>query len=281
MKNISTWGQSRPLARRKVRADKFADVQGVRTRYLESGSEHGGVPLILIHGYNGSCDYFLPHTIPSLAVERHVIALDLPGNGLSGKLPVHNLEAYTDFLDSFINALGFVQADVLGHSMGGQLAIAAAVRYPHRFRRLVLVDSAGLPELIKTQWLAPIKMLTDSSLRQVRLYPTFVKIGMRARAGREGLNIIRSSSIRRELKQLNIPTLIVWGSRDRVVPLEHGAFMAKHIPGARLAIIRGAGHMPFYEKPRECGRLILSFLRFPAEPQTADNQGAVEASVQA
>ena len=272
MKNISTWGESRPLARRKVRADKFIDVQGVRTRYLEAGAEHGGVPLILVHGYNGSCDYFMPHTLPSLGVERHVIALDLPGNGLSGKLPAHSLDAYNDFLDAFIAALGFEQADLLGHSMGGQVAIAAVARYPHRFRKLVLVDSAGLPELIKTQWLAPIKMLTDSSLRQVRMYPTFVKIGMRARAGREGFNIIRSSSIRRELKQLNIPTLIVWGSRDRVVPLEHGAFMAKHIPGARLAIVRGAGHMPFYEKPRECGRLILSFLRSPTEPQTQEEE---------
>ncbi len=263
MKNISTWGPrpSRPLARRKVRADNFIDVRGVRTRYLEAGVEHGGVPLVLVHGYNGSCDYWMPHTIPSLAAERHVIALDMPGNGLSGKLPSHSLEAYSDFLEGFVTALGYEQVDLVGHSMGGQLAIAAVARYPHRFRKLVLMDSAGLPELVKAQWLAPIKMLTDSSLRQVRMYPTFVKISMRARAGREGLNIIRRSSIRRELKQLNIPTLIVWGSRDRVVPLEHGAFMAKHIPGARLAIIRGAGHMPFYEKPRECSRLILSFLQ--------------------
>jgi pimeloyl-ACP methyl ester carboxylesterase len=253
-------------------------VQGVRTRYIEAGAENGGVPLILIHGYNGSCDYWMPHTLPSLSSERHVIALDLPGNGLSGKLPSHSLDAYTDFLAAFVSLLGFDKVDLLGHSMGGQLAIAAVARYPHLYRKLVLVDSAGLPELVKTQWLAPIKMLTDSSLRQVRMYPTFVKIGLRARAGREGLKIIRSSSIRRDLKQLNVPTLIVWGSRDRVVPLEHGAFMAKHIPGARLAIIRGAGHMPFYEKPQECGRLILSFLRAesdgpePTPSKSADSQ---------
>src|SRR5687768_9162783 len=279
MKNISTWGQSRPLGRRKVRADKFVDVQGVRTRYLDAGVEHGGVPLILVHGYNGSCDYFLPHTIPSLAAERHVIALDLPGNGLTGKLPVHSLEAYSDFLDAFIAALGHEKVDLLGHSMGGQVAIATATRHPARLRKLVLVDSAGLPELVKPQWLAPFKMLTDSSLRHVRLYPTFVKIGMRARAGREGLNIIRASSIRRDLKQLNISTLIVWGSRDRVVPLEHGAFMAKHIPGARLAIIRGAGHMPFYEKPRECSRLILSFLRLDQESLLAEETSQPEPGV--
>lgn len=279
MKNISTWGQSRPLGRRKVRADKFVDVQGVRTRYLDAGVEHGGVPLILVHGYNGSCDYFLPHTIPSLAAERHVIALDLPGNGLTGKLPAHSLEAYSDFLDAFIAALGHEKVDLLGHSMGGQVAIATATRHPARLRKMVLVDSAGLPELVKPQWLAPFKMLTDSSLRHVRLYPTFVKIGMRARAGREGLNIIRASSIRRDLKQLNISTLIVWGSRDRVVPLEHGAFMAKHIPGARLAIIRGAGHMPFYEKPRECSRLILSFLRLEQGSPLVEETSQPEPSV--
>ncbi|HUP28005.1 MAG TPA: alpha/beta fold hydrolase [Chloroflexia bacterium] len=261
MKNISTLVPPRQRASKKVDLNRFVDVSGVRTRYIEAGASNGGVPLLLIHGYNGSCDYFYPNAIPLLAAERHVIAPDLPGNGLSGRLPIHTLDTYVDFLAGLAEALGYEQVDLAGHSMGGQLAIAAVVRHPERFRKLVLIDSAGLPELVKTQWIAPIKMLADSSLRQVRLYPTFIKIGIRARTQQEGLEIIRRRSVRHDLKQLNIPTLIVWGSRDRVVPLEHGAFMAKHIAGARLAIIRGAGHMPFYEKPEECSRLILSFLR--------------------
>jgi pimeloyl-ACP methyl ester carboxylesterase len=145
--------------------------------------------------------------------------------------------------------------------MGGQIGVAAVARDPGRFRKLVLVDSAGLPELIRMEWLAPLKMITDSSVRQIRYYPTFVKIGLRSRTSREGLRMLRKESIARHLRSIGTPTLIVWGSRDRVVPLEHGAHMAQQMPNARLAIIRGAGHMPFYEKPEECNRLVLTFLR--------------------
>ena len=73
--------------------------------------------------------------------------------------------------------------------------------------------------------------------------------------------MIRTESVAGMLETLRVPTLIIWGSRDRVVPLEHGAYLAQHIPGARIAIIRAAGHMPFYEKPAECNKLVLSFLR--------------------
>ncbi|HKP52412.1 MAG TPA: alpha/beta fold hydrolase [Chloroflexia bacterium] len=247
--------------KRKGDASRFVDVKGVRVRYMEEGREQGGTPLLIVHGYNGSCDYWYPHTVPALGLERWVIALDLPGNGLSGKLQRHTLESYAEFIIDLIDALGLEKIDLMGHSMGGMIGIAAATNHPERFRKLVLVDSAGLPELVKRPWLAPILMLGDSSLRQVRYYPTFIKIGLRARTPREGLRMIRTESVGEMLSRLTVPTLIVWGSNDRVVPLEHGAHMAQHIPGARLAIIRGAGHMPFYEKPRECNRIVLSFLR--------------------
>ena len=63
------------------------------------------------------------------------------------------------------------------------------------------------------------------------------------------------------LRQLTMPTLIVWGSRDRVVPLEHGAVLARHIPHAKLVVIRAAGHLPFYQKAQEFNRIVLSFLK--------------------
>ena len=84
--------------------------------------------------------------------------------------------------------------------------------------------------------------------------------GLRARVARECMQIIRRFSIREHLGQLSLPTLIVWGAHDRVVPVQHGTVMAKCIRDARLAIIRGAGHMPFYEKPRQCSRVVLDFL---------------------
>ena len=258
----STSTSARVTRRRQNKdSEQFVEVGGVRVRYAEEGSDIAGTPLLVLHGYNGSCDYFYPHTIPVLGQERRVIAPDLPGNGLSGKLPAHNLESYAEFVINFLDVLGLEQVDLMGHSMGGMIGIAAATKHPERFRKLVLVDSAGLPELVKRPWLAPIKMLGDSSIRQVSYYPTFVKIGIRARTPREGLKMVRTESVAGMLEMIDMPTLILWGSRDRVVPLEHGAYMSQHIRGARLAIIRGAGHMPFYEKPRECNKIILSFLR--------------------
>jgi pimeloyl-ACP methyl ester carboxylesterase len=264
MKNTSTSAMVRPGVL-SSEANRFVNVGAVRVRYMDEGTQNEGAPLLIVHGYNGSCDYWYPHTVPVLAQERRVLAIDLPGNGLSGKLPHHTLDSYSSFIIDFLDALGIAKVDLMGHSMGGMIGIAAASRHPERFRKLVLIDSAGLPELVKRPWLAPIQMLGDSSLRQVRYYPTFVKIGLRAKTPREGLKMVRSESVAGMLGDLSVPTLILWGSRDRVVPLEHGAYMAQHIPGARLAIIRGAGHMPFYEKPRECNKLVLSFLR--AEPR--------------
>jgi pimeloyl-ACP methyl ester carboxylesterase len=272
MRNTRTLKPPKSPAAREGKVNRFVDFAATRVRYIEAGIEREGPPLLMVHGINGSSDYWYPSAIPRLADERHVIAVDLPGNGFSGRLGEYGLDTWADFLPTFMDALGIERADLLGHSMGGQVSIGAVVRHPERFRKLVLMDSSGLPELIRPVWLAPIKMLTDSSMRQVRLYPTFIRVGLRARAAGPSLQMVRSRSIRRELELVTKPTLIIWGSRDRVVPLEHGAFMAKHIPGARLVIIRGAGHMPFYEKPEECCATILGFLR--SKEATSEKQSS-------
>ena len=241
-------------------------MDGVRVRYVEAGAEHGGVPLVIVHGYNGSCDYWYPQTVLGLAERRHVIAVDLPGNGLSGKLSAHNMETLSGFIVRFIETLGFEQADLMGHSMGGLLAIAAATARPDRVRSLVLVDSAGLPDLVRHLWLVPVVALADSSMRQWRFYPTFIKIGMRARTKRECLEMVSKVSIREALSRLELPVFVLWGEKDRVVPVEHGYYMAKHIAGAKLAVVEGVGHMPFYEKPAECNRLIIDFIEGLEQP---------------
>lgn len=264
MKSISTSARTNrlrlPLLRSRPSHDRYVRVDGVRVRYVEAGAEQGGVPLVIVHGYNGSCDYWYPHTVLGLAERRHVIAVDLPGNGLSGKLSAHNMQTLSRFIVRFIERLGYGRADVMGHSMGGYLAVAAAVASPERVRSLVLVDSAGLPDLVKRIWLVPIVALADSSMRQWRYYPTFIKIGLRARAKRECLDMVRRDSMRDMLSKLDLPVFILWGEKDRVVPVQHGYYMAEHIAGATMAVVQGVGHMPFYEKPAECNKLILDFI---------------------
>jgi pimeloyl-ACP methyl ester carboxylesterase len=254
-------------ARRSSQAKRlYVTVNGTRVRYIEAGHSNQGTPLLMLHGYNGSADFFYPHTLPGLAEERHVLAPDLPGCGYSGSWRSYSLDAYVEFVTAFLDAKGIAQADLFGHSMGGQLAIAAAAAHPHRFRRLVLVDSAGLPELVKRQLLVPFKMMTDACLRHVRMYPSFIRTGLKARAPFQGLRILRQSGVGTLLEALPMPTLIVWGSHDHVVPIEHGRWMAERIPNARLLVLRGAGHMPFYQQPKEFNRAVLSFLSEESTP---------------
>jgi pimeloyl-ACP methyl ester carboxylesterase len=244
--------------------ERFVQAGGTTIRYLEAGAEHSGLPLVMLHGYRAGADYWFPHPMPELARHHHVIAPDLPGFGYSGPLPDYNLPTYAAALSAFFDVLRLEKVDLLGHSFGSQVAIAAAATYPSRVDRLVLVDSAGLPRL-EPQWQVPVKMLADASMRHFRIYPTILQLGARATAGREALRILQTEHVGNYLKSLTMPTLIIWGSRDRVVPLEHGGLLAKFIPRARLAVIRGAGHMPFYQKPEEFNRLVLAFLRRESE----------------
>jgi pimeloyl-ACP methyl ester carboxylesterase len=260
MKNTYTLAREMGAWTRAGSIEHHVEVEGTHIRYLEAGMGNPGPPLVLLHGYRAGADYWFPHPLPELAQEHHIIALDLPGYGYSGGLAEYGLSAYTAFLLAFLDALGVQSVNLLGHSMGAQLAIAMAAKQPERVHKLVLVDSAGLPRL-EPFWQAPIRMFGDASARHVRLLPLMMRLGARAVAGREGLRMLQKEHVSNILKSLTMPTLVVWGSRDRVIPLEHGALMARHIPNARLAVIRNAGHMPFYQKPQEFNRLVLAFLR--------------------
>jgi pimeloyl-ACP methyl ester carboxylesterase len=260
MRSTYTLARETRTGTRAVSIERYIEVEGTRVRYLEAGTGNPGPPLVMLHGYRAGADYWFPHPLPALAREHHVIALDLPGYGYSGGLAEYGLLAYAAFLSAFLDALGFKSVNLLGHSMGAQVAIAMAARQPDLVNKLVLVDSAGLPR-VEPYWQVPIRMLGDASARHVRLLPLMMRLGARAVAGREGLKMLQKEHVSNVLKSLTMPTLIVWGSRDRVIPLEHGALMARHIPNARLAVIRNAGHMPFYQKPHEFNRLVLAFLR--------------------
>jgi len=240
--------------------ERFIELNGTRIRFLEAGVKRPGLPLLMLHGYRNGANYWFPNPLPALAEEYHVIAPDLPGLGQSGDLPEYGLLQYAAVMHAFLDALGVAGANLLGHSMGAQVAIVTAAKQPQRINKLVLVDSAGLPRL-EPHWQVPLKNLTDSSFWSLRRYPVRFRSGARSAARREGLQIMQQERVGSYLKALTMPTLIIWGSRDRVVPLEHGALMARHIPHARLAVIRAAGHMPFAQKPDEFNRLVLAFLR--------------------
>src|SRR6478672_3370904 len=82
-------------------------VDGTRIRYLEVGAQYSGIPLIMLHGYRGGADYWLPHPLLDLSGERHVIAPDLPGYGRSGTMPAYSMDAYAQIINDFAKTLGY------------------------------------------------------------------------------------------------------------------------------------------------------------------------------
>src|SRR5437764_58123 len=130
MRSTYTLARETRTRARAASIERYIEVQGTRVRYLEAGIGNPGPPLIMLHGYRAGADYWFPHPLPELAREHHIIALDLPGYGYSGGLAEYGLPAYAAFLSAFLDALGFKSVNLLGHSMGAQVAIAMAARQP-------------------------------------------------------------------------------------------------------------------------------------------------------
>ncbi|HEX8599583.1 MAG TPA: alpha/beta fold hydrolase [Chloroflexia bacterium] len=239
-------------------AEHTIEVGGVVVRYLEAGVEQGGLPILMLHGFQGGADLWLPHPLPALAQHFHVIAPDMPGFGDSGLLPEHGTEDYANVMVAFMDTLGHRRFNLAGHSLGAQIALIMASMQPDRVSRVLVAGGSGLPQT-GPRWLDPVKMLTDASSWHFKLYPKVFRLALKSRAFRGASKTLHNDHVTDRLRDVTMPTLVVWGSRDRVAPLEHGAFLAKHLPSARLAIIRGAGHMPFYEKPAQFMKLARMF----------------------
>lgn len=266
---------------------RLESVEGVGIRYVRTGQ---GSPVILIHGFASSI-YTWKDVIPVLTREHEVVALDLPGFGGSG-IPKHLTPAlYARVVPALLDRLGLGQADVVGHSLGGAVAVVLAVRQPERVRRLVLVSSAGFnmdprdrPWLLRAAgWggslLEPLphrRTLVRAGLRQVffddrHLTPERVEeyLAPLARPGTmPALQSLLASGSGWEgghlpelAKEIRKPTLILWGREDAWIPVAHADRFEASIPGSRKVILERCGHVPQEEHPQETARRIAEFLR--------------------
>ena len=256
----SALATARKSSPRATHTEHRVEVDGVSVRYIEAGHDNPGPPVVLVHGFLVGADLWYPHTFPAIAERFHVYALDLPGFGESGELPDYGLAAYGRFMAAFLDRLGLDSIQLVGHSMGGQIAVATSAHCPERVQRLVLICSAGMPR-ISMGWAAPLLILADRSTFDVALYPQIIRLMLQSRGRRPCLKMINEESVYPMLHRLTMPTLVVWGSRDRVVPLEHATLFARNIPQARLAIMRGCGHRPFYQKPALFNKILFGFLK--------------------
>jgi pimeloyl-ACP methyl ester carboxylesterase len=275
----------------------FVELRGQLVHLRDEGPRHDGAgsppPIVLIHGTGASL-----HTwegwARALRSERRVISLDLPGFGLTGPFTGewagqgYHGDTYARFVLELLDALRVQRAVIAGNSLGGEVAWRVAAQAPARVAGLVLVDAAGpafVPERLPlgfviartpvlnklTEWTLP-RGVVESSLREVygdpsRVSPALVdryfELTLREgnrRAFVERLTAMVPGEHAERIAALRLPTLILWGGQDRLIPPAVGAEFQRLIPGSRLEVFPELGHVPQEEDPARSLAPVKPFL---------------------
>ncbi len=274
-----------------VPEDRYLLVAEINTRYWQMGD--AGSSIILLHGGNGSIEFWV-YNIAVLAQHHCVYAFDMVGSGKSDYPEAdYSLTYQAEFLKSFMSALSIESATLIGNSMGGAVALQFTRFYPDRVDRLVLVDSMGLgreislgirlitlPAIVSAlrpgRWMIPA-MLKSNFYNGAKLAPEWLELryAVFAIAGRNQviLNLGRSNFTLRgvrpdvyqpivdSLPQITQQTLIIWGDRDRIIPVKHADIAATGLPNNQLQIFPNCGHHPYLEYPDRFNRSVLEFLQ--------------------
>jgi pimeloyl-ACP methyl ester carboxylesterase len=283
-------------------------LHGHRVAYRMAGK---GPAILLIHGITNSSDTW--DRVFDVLAERHtVIAPDLIGHGQSAKpRGDYSMGAYASGLRDLMVGLGVDRATLVGHSLGGGIAMQFAYQFPERAERLVLVSSGGLgPEvsillraatlpgselvipLLASAGVLSVGRGVGGLLSRLGLKPGTdleeIAAGFASLADHEAMSAFvhtlrasvdiggqRVDARDRLYLAGEGPTLLMWGDRDRVIPVEHGYEAQELIPGSRLEVFAGAGHFPHREDPLQFTRTLSSFIE-STEPGMVDYERLAE-----
>jgi 3-oxoadipate enol-lactonase len=260
--------------------ERLYERRGALIRTFEGGE---GPPLLLVHGFGGAAWNF--SELAPLLPGKRLILPDLPGHGGSSPLPAPTLAGFADMLAQLLDG----PVDVLGHSLGGVVALRLAERHPSLVRRLVLAAPAGissstrvavvtialtgiiLPGRIAGRRVGRVArsrrlrnlvfggfevanpdLLTERAVHGFLRGPT-----MHTDALGAGL-ALAADDPRRDLDRVRCPVLILWGARDKQVPLDDGFEYARRL-GAPLRVFADCGHLLIGERPDVCARAVLEF----------------------
>jgi pimeloyl-ACP methyl ester carboxylesterase len=269
------------------------ELHGHRVSFLLRGE---GPTVVLIHGITGRSNQWEP-AIEHLAASHTVLAPDLFGHGESAKpRGDYSLGAYASAVRDTMVALGHERATIVGHSLGGGIAMQFAYQFPERTERLVLVSSGGLGRevhpLLRAATL-PGSELVLPLLTHPRVLAAGEAVGraigfLRLQAGTDLAEVARGfgslgdaearsafiatmravldpggqrvSALDRLYLAESLPSLLVWGDADPVIPVAHGRAAHAAMPGSRLELLEGVGHFPQLERPLEFSRLLADFV---------------------
>ncbi len=258
-------------------ARQDVEVAGTRLRYVQVGD--GDQAVVLLHGFGGDKDTWL-FNLDALAEGRTVYALDLPGHGESGKeVADGSVAGLAATVSGALDALGIDRVDLVGHSMGAAVAMAVAAAAPGRVRSLALLAPAGLGQEINTGYLRGFvaaqsrrelkphveQLFADPALVTRELLENVLKF-KRLDGAQAALSAVldgflagegQATVLAEPVAALGIPTLVVAGAEDRVIPPGHaGALGGK----AAVHVLEGKGHMIHMEAAGEVNRLLADHL---------------------
>lgn len=268
----------------------FVSGAGVRTHYIKEGS--GETVIVFIHGFGGST-YSWRKNVAVLAQKYTVISVDVRGFGYTSRDPAseYSPRGYTTHISTFLDIMGVRRPIIVGHSMGGEVAMRVALQRPEDVAGLVLIDSAGLPSGSSFE-APPIPQPLQTTLIRFASSRRAVRAGLDSAfydrsavdeemiaAYRDPLDVESAEEMmwrmartaaprlnRSEIAQVSVPTLIVWGRDDRLIPLSEGEELASLIKGSRLVVLDRAGHMPQEERAEDVNSLIDSFASIAGRP---------------
>jgi len=268
----------------------FVAVNKMDVHFRDEGVQTDTIPILLIHGTGASL-----HTFNSwsdrLKKSNRVIRVDLPAYGLTGPFPDENytMANYTAFLKDFLTALNIKQCVLAGNSLGGAIAWNFTLEQPSMVTKLILINASGYPIASKSVPIAfslakiPVinklltfitpRFLVRSSVENVyfdnskvtdlvieRYFNLTLRAGNR-KAFVDRLKIPKDTSTHKNIKNIQQPTLILWGAEDLLIPVENAYKFQEDLPNNTLVILENTGHTPMEESPLESLAPVISFLK--------------------
>lgn len=244
-------------------------IKGKVIAYDEVGT---GKNVVFVHGACENSSFWSHQRI--LSDRYRILTIDLPGHGKSQELDSEIMvKSYSDMVSDFIAKTCPDKAVVVGHSMGGAIALLNIIEHPGNLRGAVIVSSgaklgvlpsireglrARFEETVKSV-VGPRQFSAKTNLDTIRFVTNeILKCNSKVAAG--DYDACNSFDVRQKLRSINLPVLIVAGEEDKMAPVPWSTYLKENIPKSKLVLIRDASHLPMLERPAEFNRHLNEFL---------------------
>ena len=258
--------------------EKYVTVNGYKIRYLEAGNSDKN--LVLLHGLGGSLERWA-FAIPSLEKKYRVIAPDLIGYGQSDKPQIaYTIDLFTRFVFDFLDTLGIKHCCMVGSSLGGRIVVECASTNDGSIEKIVLVSPAGTirspnraldayTDAVLNPSFESVKKILQLMMGKNNYIPNKIIEDFVLQVSEPDskrvfqstvLGLKNAPSITKSLQRINVPSLVIWGSDDKIIPIENSTEF-RNIKNSRFVTMKNCGHVPYEENPDEFSKLILDFLQ--------------------